>query len=372
MKKTAKFLSILMAIEMIFATAAVGVFALDTTPAADPDQTVAEEVVVAEDAVVEEAAEELEAVESEALNAEEGEEAKVTPATPALAGAYPDYHSVTVIWSPAANAASYIVARSDGASWPTTGTSYRDTAAAKDVSYQYCVIAVSSDGTQSAPSAWSAPAGRVRTAYYYCTLKAGVTLKSHDKAKAKINLKKGEVIQAEGFSQGSFKFERNGRPYEAKWFRMKKVKGQISKNAYANGITATNYVNNGGFASPTPYLIWINIYSQRVFVFTGSAGNWTLVNRDAAGADGWLCGTGKAKFPTPTGMNKSLHKKMKKYSKHKWWNCFSGTNAIHGSNGKKELKKLGKLISNGCVRVTNDQAIWIFNNVPKKTRVIVF
>ena len=35
-------------------------------------------------------------------------------------------------------------------------------------------------------------------------------------------------------------------------------------------------------------------------------------------------------------------------------------------------KYLGKMISNGCVRVTHNEAVWIYKNVPKKTRVIVF
>ena len=365
MKKTAKIISMILALQLIFSTAAVGAFALDADPAEQNLESVAAEQI-----------EDLDQAASEAANADEetAEEEPApapAPAAPAMIGAFPDYQSVTVRWQPAANATSYTVYRNDGAAWTTTATSYRDTAAAKDVTYSYYVTATGEGGT-SAPSA-SAAGARVRTAYYYCTFKGSAKLKSHDGAKAKITFKKGQTVVAEGFSQGSFKFTGpNGRPYEAKWFRMKKVKGDYARNAYVNGYTAEAYVNNGGFASPTPYLIWINIYSQRVFIFTGSAGNWHLVNTGTDGGQGWLCGTGKAKFPTPTGMNKKLHKKMKKYSKHKWWNCFSGTNAIHGSNGKKELKKLGKMISNGCVRVTNDQAIWVFNNVPKKTRVIVF
>lgn len=349
MKKTAKLFAILMAIEMIFASAAVGVFALEATPA------------------------DLEAVNDEAML--QGEEQ--TLAAPVLIGAYPDYHSVSILWNPVPGAESYVITRNDGETYTVAGneTSYRDTEAKKDVTYTYTVAAVA--GGQTSPASAPGSAQRVRTAYYYGTVKAGVTLKSHDKKKKAIRLKKGEVVKAEGFSQGSFKFERNGRPYEAKWFRFKKVKGDYKTNAYVNGYTAEAYVNHGNFASKTGYLIWINIYSQRVFIFRGKKGNWTLVNKNgeaksAADTEGYLCGTGKAKFPTPTGMNKKLHRKMKRYSAHKWWNCFSGTNAIHGSNGKKEIKKLGKMISNGCVRVTNEQAIWVFNHVPKKTRVMVF
>jgi hypothetical protein len=338
MKKTARILAILMAVMMLFTTAAISVFADGEAPAG---------------------------------------EAPAAPAVPANVVAYPDYQSVTVKWNASPNAAKYIVTRNDGQAFETTGTEYNDTKATWTgdegaLKYTYTVTAVAADGTKSAASAPTAETSRVRTAYYYGTVKAKVTLKSHDKAKKKITLQKGEVVRSEGFRQGSFLFERDGRPYEAKWFRFKKVKADFVKNAYVNGYTAENYVNHGNFSSPTGFLIWINVYSQRVFVFQGAAGNWKLINKDELdGMDGFLCGTGKASFPTPTGMNKSLHKKMKKYSRHKWWNCFSGTNAIHNST-KKEIKKLGKMISNGCVRVTTNEAIWIFNNIPKKTRVIVF
>ena len=330
MKKTARILSIFMAIMMLFTTAAISVFA-------------------------------------------EGE----APAVPANVNAYPDYHSVTVKWDASPNATKYIVTRNDGQAFEATGTEYNDKTATWNgdegaLKYTYTVTAVDANGNKSAASAPTAETSRVRTAYYYGTVKAKVTLKSHDKKKKKITLKKGDIVRSEGFSQGAFKFTRNGRPYEAKWFRFKKVKADFTKNAYVNGFTPEAYVNHGNFGSKTGYLIWINIYSQRVFIFQGSKGNWKLINKDELdGMDGYLCGSGKAKFPTPTGMNKSLHKKMKKYSKHSYWNCFSGTNAIHDSK-KWEIKYLGKMISNGCVRVTRNEAVWIYKNVPKKTRVIVF
>ena len=292
-------------------------------------------------------------------------------AAPVMLGAYPDYHSVTVKWQPSTGAQKYIVTRSDGQTFETNATSYRDTSAKKDVNYSYTVKAVT--GNYASPaSASTSSVGRVRTAYYYCTFKNAVKLKSHDRAKKAYTFQKGQTIKAEGFRQGSYLFRYNGRPYEAKWFRMGKRKGDISTGAYVNSVTAENYVNHSGYGSKTGYLIWVSLYSQRVFIFNGSAGNWTLINRDDHGNDGWLCGTGTPKTPTPSGMSKMLHTKKKRYSKHKYWNMFSGTAAIHGSNGKKEIKKLGRLISNGCVRVTNSQSLWIMNNVPLRTRVIIF
>lgn len=296
-------------------------------------------------------------------NVTTGEEPIPAPAAPALY-AYPAYHSVYLTWTPSANATSYVLYRTDGAVFNVgAATSFTDGNNAADTTYSYYVVASNDSG--SSPASNIASAARVRTCYYKITFKKAVKLTSHDGTKTKHTFKKGQVVYADGFAQGMYQFDFEGHRYHAKWMRIKSPSGDISRNAYDNGVTPTLYVNQTGYGSSTGYLIWISLYSQRVYVFQGSAGNWTLVQN-------WQCGSGKAKTPTPTGMNKTLHKKMKKYSKHKWWNCFSGNNAIHGSNGQKEIKKLGKLISNGCVRVTNEQAIWIFNNVPKKTRVLVF
>ena len=292
-----------------------------------------------------------------------GEEPIPAPAAPTLY-AYPTYHAVYLAWTPSANATQYVLVRNDGVQYSVgTATSFTDTNNAADTTYSYYVVASNDSG--SSPASNVASAARVRTCYYRITFKKAVKLTSHDGTKTKHTFQKGQVVYADGFAQGMYQFDFEGHRYHAKWMRIKSPSGDYARNAYENGVTPTLYVNQAGFASPTGYLIWISIFSQRVYVFQGSAGNWTLVQN-------WQCGSGKAKTPTPTGINKSLHKKMKKYSKHKWWNCFSGNNAIHGSNGQKEIKKLGKLISNGCVRVTNDQAIWIFNTVPKGTRVVVF
>jgi hypothetical protein len=296
--------------------------------------------------------------------AKTGEEPAPVPAAPALY-AYPAYHSVFLSWTASANAVKYVLYRTDGAVFDVgAATSFTDANNAADTTYSYYVVAYNKDNAGS-PASNIASAARVRTCYYRITFKKNVKLTSHDGTKTKHTFKKGQVVYADGFSQGKYQFDYEGHRYHAKWMRIKKPSGDIATNIYENGVTPTLYVNQSGYGSPTGYLIWVSLYSQHVFVFQGSAGNWTLVQD-------FLCGSGKAKTPTPTGMNKSLHKKMKKYSKHKWWNCFSGNNAIHGSNGAKEIRKLGRLISNGCVRVTNDQAIWIFNTVPKGTRVLVF
>ena len=284
--------------------------------------------------------------------------------TPADFRALPGHQSVLLKWKAVPDETKYIIKKKKKKYDETTGTQYYDkdvdkTEGENEVLYSYSVQAAN-DTDQSAPTAASAKVGRVRTAYYRCKFKAGVKLKSHDKAKKAHKFKKGDIVYAEGYGTGAYKFRYKGRPYEAKWFRMKKVKVLYKKNAY-NAEVAENYVNKGGYKSPTRYLIWISIYSQKVFVFEGRVGEWKCIREES-------CNTGAGKSPTPTGFNKKISKQMKKYSSHKWWSCFSSFNAIHGRN--KKDPKPGKPISNGCVRVSNDLAKWIMYNCKKKTKVI--
>jgi hypothetical protein len=310
----------------------------------------------------------------------------VTPdAPPITLTAYPDYKSVTLKWTAAPGAEKYVLTRSDGKTFESTSTTYRDTTYAKlsnqnqYTQYTYHVQPYVG-GKAGKASAETPKVGKVRTCIYKCTFKASAKLTCHDKKKMTHTFKKGDTVQADGYGQGSYHFYYKNHLFYAKWFRMKNQKPDFDKDAYCNGFTPETYVNHGGYTSKTNYLIWVSLYSQRVYIFKGKKGKagkgkWVLINKDGAyksdaGAQGYLCGSGKAKSPTPAGMDKKLHRKVKKFSKHIWWNMFQSTNAIHGSN--KGDAALGKPLSGGCVRVTNAQAKWIFKNVPINTRVMIF
>ena len=307
-------------------------------------------------------------------------------AAPANFAATPSHQSVTLYWKSTEGAEKYVIYRNNTLLKTVDATSaavvsYRDTSAAKDTTYSYKVKALA--GGKSSDFSNSSSAARVRTAYYNCTFKAGVKLKSHDSAKKAVKFKKGQTVRAEGYGKGAYKFTYNGRPYEAKWFRMKKASANYSRYAYdnisydlnGNGsidnnneryVVAYNYVNQGGYSSSSRYLVWISIYSQRVYVLSGYTGHWNVVYS-------WACNTGKAKSPTPGGdrsIQKKILKHYKKHSKHKYWSTFQSANAIHGRNKKDAAP--GKVVSNGCVRVSNDQAYWLMKNVAIGSRVLSF
>ena len=110
-------------------------------------------------------------------------------------------------------------------------------------------------------------------------------------------------------------------------------------------------------------LIWVSTYCQHVYYFRGSKGNWRCV-RD------WECATGTVNGPSPSGMwgNKEIHKKIKRRHGLKFWSCYSSMNAFHG---KQSRWKVGKPASSGCIRNANENAQYIYNNAPKRTKVIV-
>jgi hypothetical protein len=60
-------------------------------------------------------------------------------------------------------------------------------------------------------------------------------------------------------------------------------------------------VNEKGYSSNTEYLVWVSIAYQRVNVFTGSKGNWTLDKT-------FIVGTGASGRDTPVGVWKIIGK----------------------------------------------------------------
>lgn len=207
-------------------------------------------------------------------------EIKVTGTLPAPKGivAAPGHKSVTVYWDKVDGATGYEIYR-NGKLLKKVGadkTSYRDKTVKEGPSgntgkvnqYSYHVVAVS--GSQHSEPSVTKKAGKVRTALYKITFKSSAKLTSHDKYKKTITFKGGQTVWADGFAQGKYQFwyKKGSKTYRfySMWMRIKNPKGDIKKNAYENGYTAENYVNEGGYSSPTKWLIWVNLYSQRVYV----------------------------------------------------------------------------------------------------------
>ena len=137
----------------------------------------------------------------------------------------------------------------------------------------------------------------------------------------------------------------------------------------------TAWVNAQGYASKSKYLVWVNLTYQRVNIFEGSQGNWTLIRQA-------LCGSGKPSTPTIRGVFAVTYKQSS-------WNygsyyCgpvvrFHGGYAFHSrleywpmGSGRYYDARIGFPISHGCLRMYDDDIWWIYNNIPNGTTVVVY
>ena len=237
-------------------------------------------------------------------------------------------------------------------------------------SYTLTVTATSENGSATA-SVIGAP---VRTIAYKIQIKTSGTLKSHNAIKGKVKVKKGQYVYAYGFGCGGkylFK-DAKGSLYFCNLTRTSKRSCVYSKVDNYTDEEATLFVNDAGFYSNNGYLVWVNTYTQHIYLFIMdyATGRWTLNHPDVVSAE---CATGKASSPSPTSAamfgRQTICKKLKTRHGIPFWSCYSDINAIHA---KKKSWKMGAPASNGCVRNLKPNAQKIYNHVVKKSKVYLY
>ncbi len=230
----------------------------------------------------------------------------------------------------------------------------------------------------------------IRTSYVKLTLKVKKTLTSHDKQKKKKSFKKGTTIYTCAFGYGKYVFIYGDNMYWLNRIGTKKQSTGYDRLHPYTDEEVLYYINGRDLSadttitqSATSRLIWVNTYTQRIYVFKKGNGKWDLEQGTNAS---WKVSTGKAATPTiryidpkntilDTGRvvakYKTINKKKSKRHGIPSWNCFSTWNAIHG---QKKSWNINAAIpkSNGCVRNTNAHANWIYKYCPKNTRVLIF
>lgn len=141
------------------------------------------------------------------------------------------------------------------------------------------------------------------------------------------------------------------------------------KNNDAMDKKARNY------SSGTSYLILVNRSTHKVGIYKGKIGAWKSVSK-------YLCGDGKSSTPTVEGSFR-IGIKLKYFdtdSSRCWYATqFYGNYLFHSvlyniSSSPKYVRdgRLGVGVSHGCVRLKLENAKWIYNNIPRGTRVIVY
>ncbi len=126
-------------------------------------------------------------------------------------------------------------------------------------------------------------------------------------------------------------------------------------------------------SSSTRYLVVVDTSNTKTMVFTGSKGNWVPVYE-------WLCTPGKPSTPTVKGQftvaARGYSFGTPTYTCY-YYTQFYGDYLFHSivyNKGTFNVQdgRLGQHLSHGCVRLSLDNAKWIYNNIPRGTKVYVY
>ena len=156
-----------------------------------------------------------------------------------------------------------------------------------------------------------------------------------------------------------------------------------SGDALSFTLRATTYIPSNqqqmvwkaqGYYSSTNWLILADTTNNKVAVFSGSRGSWTIQKF-------WDCTSGAFNTPTKTGEFTVGSKGYSFGEEHGYscyyWTQFYGAYLFHSvkyyANTRNIMDgRLGVNASAGCLRLQIDNAKWIYDNIPRGTKVIVY
>ncbi len=131
-----------------------------------------------------------------------------------------------------------------------------------------------------------------------------------------------------------------------------------------------------------PYVVKVSVSDQRVYVYgLDDNNNYTDLVRTMT------CSTGRSGTPTPKGTYSSGTGPGARWHFFKKFNCWAqyafyieGDIMFHsvlygskeGSATRSSINNLGSRASHGCVRLSVEDAKWIWTNCPKNTTVVVY
>ena len=152
----------------------------------------------------------------------------------------------------------------------------------------------------------------------------------------------------------------------------KYIKVNIRADKSKQNSNAENYVNSNNFSSDTNYFIWVDLKNFKVNIFKGSSKSWRMVHS-------YLCTIGKKSTPTPKGTYKigikGLYFGVNKGYKCWYYTQFKGNYLFHSIiyNLDESVRdgRLGMKLSDGCIRLAKINAKWIYDNIPKNTKVVI-
>ena len=311
-----------------------------------------------------------------------------TPGVPTLKVNSNASRKTSLTWGKVSTATGYEVYQKVGKSWQLIGTVKKDTKSltvrklTNGEKYSFKMRSYRSVGGVKAYSAYSntvigrpmaPPEGieNVHTYYYKAKLKTQYKAPRVD-GNGSVTLKKGASVTVTS----------KGNPCKVKTSSGVMVKVPENKLTLTGFITnkkdyydkklAEGYVNYKGYSSRTSYLIWVNTYSQHLYVFKGSQYSWKLQKH-------FMCSTGRFATPSLLGLGTLYTKASPVYFEgcYAYYGSYIPGGAIHswlylnGSGAYYADGSLGSPASHGCVRVEKGNAYYIYSNCPVGTAVLV-
>lgn len=136
------------------------------------------------------------------------------------------------------------------------------------------------------------------------------------------------------------------------------------------------FVNEQGYSSRTGYLVWVNIQNQKTYIFTGSKGNWTLHKT-------FVVGTGAPGHDTPLGVTTIYGRQAGFFTNT--YSCYNATlfypvsdyafhsrlHKPHGAEGWVDTT-IGMPVSHGCIRMFDEDAVFMHQQIPINTTVVIY
>lgn len=154
--------------------------------------------------------------------------------------------------------------------------------------------------------------------------------------------------------------------------------GEKTYHAEADGrvYVGTMFEKTREYGSATDYLILCNLDTQRTAVYEGEKGNWRLLRE-------MLVSTGAPINPTPKGTYETtVHTEhFNAYGVRAWYatGFIGGLYLFHSLPYESDSEprvltedRLGEPLSHGCVRMRLEDAKWMYDRLPLRTRVVIY
>lgn len=148
----------------------------------------------------------------------------------------------------------------------------------------------------------------------------------------------------------------------------------FSSRSYAKDYlsTAESFINLKNITSSSMYLIWVDTSNFKTNIFKKSKNSWTLYKS-------FLCTIGKPWQPTIKGTF-FVGAKGYSFGESRGFRCLYYTqikgnylfhSIIYYLDGTIKDDRLGMQLTDGCVRLSTENAKWIYDNIPEGTTIFI-